>query len=294
MPRTLSGLQTGEFDEIDVLHTVHINGNPGGAAQVLTSDGVNSDWNDIPSQLPTGVAGQVLTSDGGTNSSFSAIPSQLPTTRPANSLLTIVGANSTPVFSNTPTVTSLTATNIGGASSNLKANLVNIDKINGVVFDPVHQELPSGTINQILTVDSDNVAEFRDSITVVDLLATENIGGVHPTTGRAALVNISNLNCTSITCPGNIGGPSSGSRAALVNIANLNCTSIICPAATISGQIRGSNLPNLTIQRSVGNGGDITYNGTSAESVPAPSKLTIAHNSSDLLTYQPLRCKTPD
>ena len=183
MPRTLSGLQTGEFDEIDVLHTVHINGNPGGAAQVLTSDGVNSDWNDIPSQLPTGVAGQVLTSDGGTNSSFSAIPSQLPTTRPANSLLTIVGANSTPVFSNTPTVTSLTATNIGGASSNLKANLVNIDKINGVVFDPVHQELPSGTINQILTVDSDNVAEFRDSITVVDLLATENIGGVAKTGG---------------------------------------------------------------------------------------------------------------
>ena len=29
MPGTLSGLQTGEFDEIDVLHTVHINGNPG-------------------------------------------------------------------------------------------------------------------------------------------------------------------------------------------------------------------------------------------------------------------------
>ena len=43
MPRTLSGLQTGEFDEIDVLHTVHINGNSGGAGQVLTSDGVNSD-----------------------------------------------------------------------------------------------------------------------------------------------------------------------------------------------------------------------------------------------------------
>ena len=31
MPRTLSGLQTGEFDEVDILHTVHINGNPGGA-----------------------------------------------------------------------------------------------------------------------------------------------------------------------------------------------------------------------------------------------------------------------
>ena len=83
MPRTLSGLQTGEFDEVDVLHTVHINGNPGGAAQVLTSDDVNSDWNDIPEQLPTN--------------------------RPAHSLLTIVGANSTPVFLNAPTVTSLTS-----------------------------------------------------------------------------------------------------------------------------------------------------------------------------------------
>ena len=256
MPRTLSGLQTGEFDEIDVLHTVHVNGNPGGAAQVLTSDGVNSDWNDIPSQLPTGVAGQVLTSDGGTNSSFSAIPSQLPTTRPANSLLTIVGANSTPVFSNTPTVTSLTATNIGGASSNLKANLVNIDKINGVVFDPVHQELPSGgTFNQILTVDSDNVAEFRDSITVVDLLATQNIGGV-----------------------------SASSKANLVNINNLNCNSITCPAATISGVALGANLPNLTIQRTAG---DKTYNGTIAVDVPAPKHLTVAHNGTDLLTYDP-------
>ena len=92
MPRTLSGLQTGEFDEVDILHTVHINGNPGGANQVLTSDGVNSNWNDIPSQLPAGLAGQVLTSAAGTNPSFSAIPSN------QNQILTV--DSNGPTFTN--------------------------------------------------------------------------------------------------------------------------------------------------------------------------------------------------
>ena len=52
MPRTLSGLQTGEFDEIDVLHSIKINSNPGAANQVLTSDGTNTNWTDVP--FPSG------------------------------------------------------------------------------------------------------------------------------------------------------------------------------------------------------------------------------------------------
>ena len=54
MPRTLSGLQTGEFDEIDVLHSVKINSNPGEANQVLVSDGINTDWANVPlPSMPT-------------------------------------------------------------------------------------------------------------------------------------------------------------------------------------------------------------------------------------------------
>ena len=82
----------------------------------------------------------------------------------------------------------------------------------------------------------------------------------------------------------NIGGVSASSKANLVNINNLNCNSITCPAATISGQTLGGNLSDLTVQRT---DGDKTYNGTTAIVVPAPSQLTIAHNSSDLLTYDP-------
>jgi len=52
MPRTLSGLQTGEFDEIDVLHSIKINTHPGVAGQVLTSDGTNTNWSDVPPELP--------------------------------------------------------------------------------------------------------------------------------------------------------------------------------------------------------------------------------------------------
>ena len=52
MPRTLSGLQTGEFDEIDVLHSIQINMNPGQPGQVLTSDGNYTNWSDVPPELP--------------------------------------------------------------------------------------------------------------------------------------------------------------------------------------------------------------------------------------------------
>ena len=70
MPRTLSGLQTGEFDEIDVLHSVKINMSPGEAGQVLTSDGYYTNWNDIPSELPSSTSGQILSVDTNDNPSF--------------------------------------------------------------------------------------------------------------------------------------------------------------------------------------------------------------------------------
>eukprot|EP01050_Picozoa_sp_SAG11_P004030 SAG11_NODE_246_length_11683_cov_15.540142_6_plen_156_part_00 len=57
MPRTLSGLQSGEFDEIDIFHKITCNGNSGSLNQVLTNvDGVNTDWKtvDIPPQLFSG------------------------------------------------------------------------------------------------------------------------------------------------------------------------------------------------------------------------------------------------
>ena len=49
MPRTLSGLSSGEFDQIDVLNSIHINGHPGLANTIMTSDGVNSSWDVLTS-----------------------------------------------------------------------------------------------------------------------------------------------------------------------------------------------------------------------------------------------------
>ena len=49
MPRTLSGLSSGEFDQIDVLNSIHINGHPGLANTLMTSDGVNSSWDVLTS-----------------------------------------------------------------------------------------------------------------------------------------------------------------------------------------------------------------------------------------------------
>ena len=55
-------------------------------------------------------------------------------------------------------------------------------------------------------------------------------------------------------------------------------------ATETASLVLGSNLPNLTIQRT---GGDKICNGTVAVDVPAPSHLTVAHNGTDLMTYVP-------
>ena len=47
MSKSLSGLQTGEFDEIDVVHTITVNGNAGLPGQVLLSDGDETDWGPV-------------------------------------------------------------------------------------------------------------------------------------------------------------------------------------------------------------------------------------------------------
>ena len=47
MTKTLSGLQSGEFDDIDVFHTITINGEAGANNQVLTSDGDETSWKDV-------------------------------------------------------------------------------------------------------------------------------------------------------------------------------------------------------------------------------------------------------
>lgn len=45
---SLTGLLSGYFTDIDVIDSIAINGNVGTANQVLTSDGTNTDWADVP------------------------------------------------------------------------------------------------------------------------------------------------------------------------------------------------------------------------------------------------------
>jgi hypothetical protein len=47
MPRTLSGLNAGEFDTIDIYHSLTVGGHPGQPGTVLTSDGSNINWGAI-------------------------------------------------------------------------------------------------------------------------------------------------------------------------------------------------------------------------------------------------------
>ena len=47
MPRTLSGLNSGEFDTIDIFHNLTVGGDPGQPGTVLTSDGSNINWSAV-------------------------------------------------------------------------------------------------------------------------------------------------------------------------------------------------------------------------------------------------------
>ena len=47
MPRTLSGLNTGEFDSIEIFHNLTVGGVSGQPGTVLTSDGSNINWTPI-------------------------------------------------------------------------------------------------------------------------------------------------------------------------------------------------------------------------------------------------------
>jgi hypothetical protein len=40
----LSGLNSGEFDTIDIFHSLTVGGDPGQPGTVLTSDGDNVNW----------------------------------------------------------------------------------------------------------------------------------------------------------------------------------------------------------------------------------------------------------
>ena len=67
MTKTLSGLQSGEFGDIDVFHTITINGEAGANNQVLTSDGDETSWKDVTiannSVGPNQLADDAVTAD---------------------------------------------------------------------------------------------------------------------------------------------------------------------------------------------------------------------------------------
>ena len=53
MSRTLSGLQSGEFDEVDIFHSLTINGDGGQENYVIASNGDNTiDWKEVGTLIP--------------------------------------------------------------------------------------------------------------------------------------------------------------------------------------------------------------------------------------------------
>ena len=53
MSRTLSGLQNGEFDEVDIFHSLTINGDGGQENYVVASNGDNTiDWKEVGTLIP--------------------------------------------------------------------------------------------------------------------------------------------------------------------------------------------------------------------------------------------------
>ena len=167
--------------------------------------------------------------------------------------------------------------------------------------------MPTGGLeHQILTVNNSGALTFVDR----DALVGTNIivGSDHKIQLSTARRDTPNV--TSLTATHSIGGLDANNKVSLNNISSVDCVNVDCvtinnvaPAVFPTGSagqvltsngsgaagpsfndIPSTNLPNLTIQRTAG---DKTYNGTIAVDVPAPKHLTVAHNGTDLLTYDP-------
>lgn len=72
---SLTGLTSGYFTDIDVIDSIAINGNVGTANQVLTSDGTNTDWADVPPPP----AADILTAGTGINITATGNPETIST-----------------------------------------------------------------------------------------------------------------------------------------------------------------------------------------------------------------------
>ena len=253
MPRTLSGLQTGEFDEIDVLHSVKINMSPGEAGQVLTSDGNYTNWSDIPSELPSGTSGQILSVDANDNPDFvdrsdlvladgylSVNSDKKIVLDSTLNNLTYVGAGTVVSTGNLLGVNILSTGEMGGFSSSTKAELKHITDIdceNVTATGSISGTIDGSDISDN-TISSNKLQSIHGSkITDDTISATKLIGAI----GNSKLTN-----------------------------------------KTISGIELGNNLNTLSHE-----GGAWTYNGNSAATVPADKTLTIQKDGVDVDTYDP-------
>jgi len=72
---TLTGLQSGFFTDIDVVDSIAINGNVGTANQVLTSDGTNTSYQDVP----TPAAAELITAGTGIDITATGNPETIST-----------------------------------------------------------------------------------------------------------------------------------------------------------------------------------------------------------------------
>ena len=251
MPRTLSGLQTGEFDEIDVLHSVKINMSPGEAGQVLTSDGYYTNWNDIPSELPSSTSGQILSVDTNDNPSF-VERSDLVTGHLSVNNDNKIELNST-----------INGLNYVGAGTLVSTGNVAATNL-----------LATGSIGGV-------TAQSKAELTHISDIDCENVTATGSISGTIGGSNISDNSISSTklqSIPGSKIDDDSISATKLQGAIDNSKLS----TSTISGIHLGNNLNTLSHE-----GGAWTYNGNSAITVPSDKTLTIQKDGTDVGTYDP-------
>ena len=266
---SLTGLQSGNFTDIDVLYSIGLNGDTGQNNQVIKSDGTNSSWGDVSGLISF----NKLTADGSTITIGGSLTGDYDTT--ANKTIAVAKVPNAITFatdgsgSRTGTFDGSSAITIDNRDND---NQLNLTEQNGIVITDL-----GGFNRGIATdIDADTIVFNGTEMKVAKVPNTLTFTGTDTGTfdGSSALT----INLTDTNTQLNL---TEGNGITITNTGGLNRTITLNADATTlsnnvgSGQAGVLKVPNsLTAGTNISYSSGTTYDGSSAITINVSSSPT--------------------
>jgi hypothetical protein len=259
MSRTLSGLQSGEFDEVDIFHSLTINGDGGQENYVVASNGDNTiDWKAVGTLIPNNsITNQQIAPN--TITSTEIAPNTITNQQIAPNTITVAE------IAGMPTLT-IQKNSVSVGTYNPKTD--NDTTINVAVPVESIQGTPQGAI-----VVANVGAQYSISISFDGATIIKN-GSDQLEVGAVPFAKLT-------IGDGDIGYPKLTLNDQIKN-ADVSTNAAIAitklASSTISGKSLGSNLADLTAGSHIAFSSGTTYNGGTALTISATNTLPASGN----------------